>query len=69
MKPRAQLVLHVESIQEVDRLFAKVAALPAVIVHPPRLYPEYCRDYYAFFFKDSEGTELEIVSFDRNRCF
>lgn len=54
---------------EVDALYERVAALPAQIVHPPRLYPEYCGDYYAFFFKDTEGVELEIVHFDRAGCF
>lgn len=54
---------------EVDALYARIRDLPAVIVHPPQSYPEYCADYYAFFFKDSEGIEYEIVSFDRRRCF
>lgn len=54
---------------EVDRLFKLVRELPAVIVREPQLYPEYCPDYYAFFFKDSEGTELEIVSLERERYF
>ena len=54
---------------EVDSLYEKIAALPAEIVHPPRFYPEYCGDYYAFFFKDTEGVELEIVHFDREGYF
>ena len=41
----------------------------AVIVHPPWCYEEYCTDYYAFFFKDSEGIEYEIVNFARTKYF
>lgn len=63
------LAFHAESREEVDRLYEAVAAIPARIVHPPRLYPEYCKDYYAFFFKDTEGIELEIVHFDRGSYF
>ena len=43
--------------------------LPAQIIHSPQYYPEYCSDYYALFFKDSEGIEYEIVSFDRGHYF
>ena len=63
------LAFGAQSRQEVDRLYRQVLALPAVIVHPPRLWPEYCPDYYAFFFKDCEGIEYEIVHFDRERYF
>ncbi len=28
----------------------------------PRLYPEYGTDYYALYFKDPDGIELEIVN-------
>lgn len=55
---------------EVDALFDAVRRIPgAAVVHPPRLYPDYCADYYAFFFKDSENIEYEVVSFDRGRYF
>lgn len=43
--------------------------LLAQIIHSPQYYPEYCSDYYALFFKDSEGIEYEIVSFDRGHYF
>ncbi len=70
-KPGAlhHLAFRVESSGEVDHLFERVATIPADIVHEPRLYPEYSADYYAFFFKDPEGIELEIVSLARERCF
>lgn len=59
------LALRAETREQVDALYGFVHALGAEILHAPRPYPEYCRDYYAFFFKDSEGNELEIVHFDR----
>ncbi len=55
------LAFFVESRSRVDELYAAVLALGAPVVHAPQTYPEYCADYYAFFFKDTEGIELEIV--------
>lgn len=63
------LAFHAESPEEVDSLYLRIQELPAVIVHEPRFYPEYCEDYYAFFFKDSEGIEYEIVIFNRQKYF
>ncbi|MCO7125253.1 VOC family protein [Sporolactobacillus shoreicorticis] len=63
------LAFHVRSRTEVDRLFAQIKEFKMTIVHPPQLYPEYCKDYYAFFIKDSEGIEYEIVSFNRSSYF
>lgn len=60
------LAFSAESRDEVDRLFAQVSAIPGItVVAPPQLYPEYTPDYYAFFFKDTEGIKLEITAFDR----
>lgn len=63
------LAFRAESKEEVDILYSKIKALPAKIIHSPQFYPEYCSDYYAFFFKDSEGIEYEVVHFDRLRFF
>lgn len=63
------LAFRVDSPTEVDLLYEQVKALPAYIVHSPQFYPEYCSDYYAFFFKDSEGIEYEIVSYAREQYF
>lgn len=63
------LAFHADSPEEVDALYQKLCSIPAVIVHPPQYYPEYCPDYYALFFKDSEGIEYELVSFDRAGSF
>ena len=63
------LAFHAENREEVDAVYEEVRKLPAEIVHKPQYYPDYCPDYYAFFFKDSEGIEYEVTSFDRDRYF
>ena len=63
------LAFRAESPAEVDDLYERIRSLPAQIVHPPQLWPEYCADYYAFFFKDPQGIEYEIVHFDREKYF
>ena len=67
-KPGAlhHLAFRADSDAEVDRLYEQVRAIEGVtIVAPPGRYPEYTPDYYAFFFKDTEGIKLEIVHFER----
>jgi catechol 2,3-dioxygenase-like lactoylglutathione lyase family enzyme len=57
------LAFRAESRAEVDRLHAELKAIGAVIVAPPREYPEYTPPgYYAVFFKDLEGIKYEIVT-------
>lgn len=63
------IAFHMDSPAEVDALYKKIKEIPATIVHAPQYYPEYCPDYYALFFKDSEGIEFELVSFDRKQYF
>ena len=64
------LAFGVETWEQVDALYARVQAIPGGKIRiPPRAYPEYTPDYYAFFFYDTEGMELEIVSFQRARYF
>ena len=56
------LAFRARSREEVDRLHLAVAAIGAVIVAPPREYPEYTpAGYYAFFFKDPDGIKYEVV--------
>jgi catechol 2,3-dioxygenase-like lactoylglutathione lyase family enzyme len=56
------LAFRARSRDEVDTLHQDVAAIGAVIVAPPREYPEYKPPgYYAFFFKDLDGVKYEIV--------
>lgn len=63
------IAFHVENRHTVDQLYEQFVQQDMQIVHAPRLYPEYCEDYYAFFFKDSEGIELEITSYERKKYF
>jgi catechol 2,3-dioxygenase-like lactoylglutathione lyase family enzyme len=57
------LAFRVKSREEVDKLHREVIAIGAVIVSPPREYPEYKpAGYYALFFKDLEGIKYEIVT-------
>ena len=64
------LVNRREAFGAVDALYEKIREIPqTAVVHAPQYYPEYASDYYAVFFKDSEGIEYEIVSFDREKYF
>jgi catechol 2,3-dioxygenase-like lactoylglutathione lyase family enzyme len=64
-KPGAlhHLAFRAGSRTEVDRLYGELKGIGAVIVTPPREYPEYTPPgYYALFFKDLEGIKYEIVT-------
>lgn len=55
------LCLQQRNPAAVDVAFAKLRAL-GVGATPPRLYPEYNRDYYATFFEDPDGIRFELVA-------
>jgi catechol 2,3-dioxygenase-like lactoylglutathione lyase family enzyme len=56
------LAFKAASRAEVDRLHVELKKIGAVIVSPPREYPEYSPPgYYALYFKDHEGIKYEIV--------
>jgi catechol 2,3-dioxygenase-like lactoylglutathione lyase family enzyme len=56
------LAFRASSRAEVDRIHEELVKIGAVIVTPPREYPEYTPPgYYAVFFKDLEGIKYEIV--------
>jgi catechol 2,3-dioxygenase-like lactoylglutathione lyase family enzyme len=60
------LAFRVRSRTEVDGLHSQLKTIGAVIVTPPREYPEYTpTGYYALFFKDLEGIKYEIVTHDK----
>ena len=63
------LAFRVDRPCEVDSVHDAVRRIPARVLHAPRYWPEYCVDYYAFFFKDSEGIEYEVASFARDVYF
>lgn len=57
------LAFQAASRAEVDGLYVALKDIGAVIVAPPREYPEYTPPgYYALFFKDLEGNKFEIVT-------
>jgi catechol 2,3-dioxygenase-like lactoylglutathione lyase family enzyme len=61
------IAFRARSREDVDRLHREIEAIGAVIVAPPREYPEYTpAGYYAFFFKDLEGIKYEIVCHDES---
>lgn len=56
------LAFRVRAREEVDAMHEAAVRIGAVVVAPPREYPEYTpAGYYAFFFKDLEGIKYEIV--------
>jgi len=56
------LAFRAPSRDEVDRLHFEVKAIGAAIVSPPREYPSYTPPgYYAFFFKDPDGIQYEVM--------
>jgi catechol 2,3-dioxygenase-like lactoylglutathione lyase family enzyme len=63
-KPGAlhHLAFKAASRAEVDGLHIELKKIGAIIVSPPREYPEYSPPgYYALYFKDLEGIKYEIV--------
>ncbi|GHU74007.1 hypothetical protein FACS189450_14520 [Spirochaetia bacterium] len=63
------IAFRADSKNEVDEIYNKIKKLNIKIVNDPKYYKEYCPDYYAFFFKDSENIEYEIVHFNREKYF
>lgn len=62
------LAFQAPSRAEVDSLHLALKEIGAVIVAPPREYPEYTPPgYYALFFKDLEGNKYEIVTHSKVR--
>jgi catechol 2,3-dioxygenase-like lactoylglutathione lyase family enzyme len=56
------LAFAVESTADVDAAHAAAVDAGAVILHAPRLWPEYGADYYATFVLDPDGFRIEIAS-------
>ena len=51
---------------DVDEAAQKLKA-QGIDVSEPRLFPEYAPDYYAIFFTDPDGLQLEITNFRAER--
>lgn len=56
------LAFKAASRAEIDDLHQKLVSIGAIIVSPPKEYPEFTpAGYYAVFFKDPGGIKYEIV--------
>lgn len=55
-----RMAFWVASREEVERLARVVAAAGATMESGPRECPEYSASYYAVFFADASGNELEV---------
>jgi len=56
------LALAVESLADVDAAHAAAVGAGADVLHAPRLWPQYHRDFYATFFLDPDGFRLEVAA-------
>jgi catechol 2,3-dioxygenase-like lactoylglutathione lyase family enzyme len=56
------IAFAVESRTDVDAAHAAAVAAVAEVLHAPRTWPQYHRDYYAAFFVDPDGFRLEVAS-------
>jgi catechol 2,3-dioxygenase-like lactoylglutathione lyase family enzyme len=61
------LAFKARSTQEVDALFEEIKKTDARIIYEPQYFPQHGKEYYALFFKDTEGLKYEIV-FDGERA-
>jgi glyoxylase I family protein len=52
----------VERRADVDAAHAAAVAAGAVVLHAPRVFPQYHSDYYATFVLDPDGFRLEIAT-------
>jgi catechol 2,3-dioxygenase-like lactoylglutathione lyase family enzyme len=55
------LALTAPSNEAVDRVFHAAQETGTEILHPPRVWPEYHAGYYAVFFRDPDGNNVEAV--------
>jgi extradiol dioxygenase family protein len=55
--------LTIENYKQINELYIKLLELGAVILDPPRFYPEYSENYYALFYEDPNGFKMEFVSY------
>jgi len=56
------LALAVETAADVDAAHAAAVEARAEVLHAPRLWPQYHREYYATFFLDPDGFRLEVAA-------
>ena len=59
------LSFHVATRAEVHRVHDWAVARGHEIVHEPRLFPEYHEHFYATFFLDLHGFQIETVTYEK----
>ena len=55
------LCLKAKNPEEVDALYAFLCTEHVRVVTAPAHYPQYTDEYYAVFFSDPDGMELEVA--------
>ena len=55
------LALTAPSNEAVDAVYAAAQETGTEILHAPRIWPEYHAGYYAVFFRDPDGNNVEAV--------
>jgi catechol 2,3-dioxygenase-like lactoylglutathione lyase family enzyme len=55
------LAITAPSREAVDAVFTAAKDAGAEILHEPRIWPEYHPGYYAVFFRDPDGNNVEAV--------
>jgi len=60
-KRPVHLALTAPSRDAVDQLFHAAQEAGTEILHAPRVWPEYHSGYYAVFFRDPDGNNVEAV--------
>jgi catechol 2,3-dioxygenase-like lactoylglutathione lyase family enzyme len=60
------LCFRVEDSETVDAIALRFAQ-NGVTCSVPQLYPEYAPDYYAVFFSDPDGIQLEVTNYRQER--
>jgi catechol 2,3-dioxygenase-like lactoylglutathione lyase family enzyme len=56
------LALAVQLREDVDAAHAAAVIAGSEILHAPKLWPQYHRDFYATFFLDPDGFRLEVAA-------
>jgi catechol 2,3-dioxygenase-like lactoylglutathione lyase family enzyme len=55
------LAVAAPSREAVDAVFAAATGAGTEVLHEPRVWPEYHPGYYAVFFRDPDGNNVEAV--------
>jgi len=60
------ICLRVESIKEVDEVSIQLRKA-GIVASESKCYPEYAPDYWALYFKDPDGIQLEVTNYRQER--